>query len=70
MSNNNFDDIINTMKSKKNKKEAQDYLMSKLSPDQSKKLNEIMSDRSALEQMLNTKEAQELYRKLTEGKNG
>ena len=70
MNNNNFDEIINGMKEQKSKKDAEDFLMKKLSPEQSRKLNKIMSDRVALEQMLSTPQAQELLKKLTEDKNG
>lgn len=70
MSNNNFENIVNGMKKQKSKKDAENYLMSRLSPDQSKKLNEVLSDRSALEKMLSTKEAQEIIKKLSEDKNG
>lgn len=69
MSNNNFDEIVDKMKSQKSQKEAQDFLMQKLNPSQSKKLQEVMSDRSALEQLLSTPQAKELLKKFTEGKN-
>ena len=48
MSNNNFDEIVEKMKNQKDKTEAQDFLMKKLNPSQSKKLQEVMSDRNAL----------------------
>ena len=51
------------------KTEAQDFLMKKLNPSQSKKLQEVMSDRNALEQLLSTPQAQELLRKFTGDKN-
>lgn len=70
MSNTNFDDIINGMKKQGSKKEAQEYLMRNLSPDQSRKVNEVLSDRKKLEEMLSTKEAKEIFKKLTEGGNG
>ena len=69
MSNNNFDEIVEKMKNQKDKNEVQDFLMKKLNPSQSKKLQEVMSDRTALEQLLSTPQAQELLRKFTEGKN-
>ncbi len=69
MSNKNFDEIINSIKSKKSNEEAQDYLMKNLSPNQSRKLQEVMSDRTALEQLLSTPKAQELLKRFTEGKN-
>lgn len=66
----NFEDIVKAMQEQKSKKQAQDFLMSQLSPDQSKKLNEFLNDRTALEQMLSSREAKEIMKKLTEGKNG
>ena len=38
MSNNNFDELIKGIKSKKSNRETQDYLMNNLTPDQNKKL--------------------------------
>lgn len=70
MSNENFNEIVNGMKNQRNKSEAQDFLMKKLNPDQSKKLQEVLSDRSAMEQLLSSPQAQELLKKFTEGKNG
>lgn len=70
MSNNNFDEIINGVKGQKDKKGAEDFLMKQLNPNQSKRLQEVLSDRSALEQLLSTPQAQELLKKFTEGKNG
>ena len=69
MSNNNFDEIVEKMKNQKDKTEAQDFLMKKLNPSQNKKLQEVMSDRNALEQLLSTPQAQELLRKFTGDKN-
>lgn len=69
MSNNNFDEIVEKMKNQKDKAEAQDFLMKKLNSSQSKKLQEVMSDRNALEQLLSTPQAQALLRKFTEDKN-
>ena len=69
MSNNNFDEIVEKMKNQKDKTEAQDFLMKRLNPSQNKKLQEVMSDRNALEQLLSTPQAQELLRKFTGDKN-
>lgn len=69
MSNKNFDEIIDGVKSKKSKEETQEYLMNSLTPNQSKKLQEVLSDRKALQQLLSTPKAQELLKKFTEGKN-
>lgn len=70
MSNNNFDEIINGVKEQKDKKGAEDFLMKQLNTNQSKRLQEVLSDRGALEQLLSTPQAQELLKKFTEGKNG
>ncbi len=70
MSNSNFDEIINGVKGQNSKKGAEDYLMKQLNPNQSKRLQEVLSDRNALEQLLSTPQAQELLKKFTEGKNG
>ena len=70
MSNDNFNKIVDDMKKQKNKQEAQDYLMQQLKPDQSKRLQELLSDKYAMEQMLSTPQAQELLKKFTEGNNG
>lgn len=69
MSNNDFNEIVEKMKKQKDKTEAQDYLMKNLNPSQTKKLQEVMSDRNALQQLLSTPQAQELLRKFTEDKN-
>lgn len=70
MNNNNFDEIINGVKGQNTKKGAEDYLMKQLNSNQSKRLQEILSDRNAMEQLLSTPQAQELLKKFTEGKNG
>ncbi len=69
MSNNNFDEIINSIKSKNNQKDAENYLKNKLNESQTKKLKEVMSDRSALEQLLSTPQAKALLKNFMEGKN-
>ena len=69
MSNRNFDEIINDIKSKKSKEETQEYLMKNLSSEQNQKLKEILSDRKSIEKLLSTPKAQELLKKFTEGKN-
>lgn len=69
MNNNNFDEIINSLKGKNSKKEAEDFLMQKLNPAQSKKLQEIMKDKDAMSQFLSTPQARNLLKKLTEENN-
>ena len=70
MNNENFNKIVDDMKKQKNRQDAQDYLMQQLKPDQSKRLQELLSDKSAMEKMLSTPQAQELLKKFTEGNNG
>ena len=70
MSNENFNKIVDNMKNQKSRQDAQDYLMKQLKPDQSKRLQELLSDKTAMEQLLSTPQAQELLKKFTEGKNG
>ncbi len=69
MSNKNFDEIINNIKSKKSNEETKDYLMQNLNENQSKKLKEVLSDKSALEKLLSSPKAQELLKKFTEDKD-
>ncbi len=69
MSNNDFDEIVEKMKQKKDKTEAKDFLMKNLNPSQTKKLQEVMSDKNALSQLLSTPQAQELLKKFMEDKN-
>ena len=70
MNNENFNKIVDDMKKQKNRQDAQDYLMQQLKPDQSKRLQELLSDKTAMEKMLSTPQAQELLKKFTEGNNG
>lgn len=70
MNNEKFNKIVDDMKKHKNRQDAQDYLMQQLKPDQSKRLQELLSDKSAMEKMLSTPQAQELLKKFTEGNNG
>ncbi len=69
MSNNNFDEIVEKVKKQKDKTEAQDFLMKNLNSSQTKKLQEVMSDKNALAQLLSTPQAQELLKKFMGDKN-
>ena len=69
MSNNNFDEIISSVKSQGSKKDAEDFLKKQLNPSQTKKLQEVMSDKGALEQLLSTPQAKALLRKFMEDKD-
>ncbi len=68
MNNKNFDEIINGIKDKKSSAETEAFIKKNLTPNQTKKLNEIMSDKSALQQLLSTPQAQQLLKKLSEDK--
>ena len=68
MSNKNFDEIIDNIKSKKSNEETQEYLMKNLSNEQNQKLKEILSDRKSIEKLLSTPKAQELLKKFKEDK--
>ncbi|MEG0545543.1 MAG: hypothetical protein RR552_00005 [Oscillospiraceae bacterium] len=59
----NMKNIINEL-SGKTTAQAEDFLMKKLNPSQSKKLNEILSNEAAAKELLSTPEAQELLKKL------
>ena len=69
MSNNNFDEIIKGIKSKNSDEETQDFLMKNLTPNQNKKLKEILSDKETVKKLLSTPKAQELLKRFTEDKN-
>ena len=64
-----FDEIIKGIKSKKSNEEAEDYLKKNLTPNQNKKLKEVLSDKEAVKKLLSTPKAQELLKKFTEDKN-
>ena len=65
MQDNGFlDKMIGEMKAKGSKKEVEDYLMQQLSPAQSKKLQEVLSDENAARALLQTPQAESLMRKL------
>ena len=65
MQDNGFlDKMIGEMKAKGSKKEVEDSLMQQLSPAQSKKLQEVLSDENAARALLQTPQAQSLMRKL------
>ena len=69
MNNNNFDEIIKGIKSQKSDEEAQDYIMKNLSPNQTKQLKEVLSDKETLRKILSTPRARDLLKKFTEDKN-
>ncbi len=68
MNNKNFDEIINGIKGKKSNAETEEYLKKNLTPTQTKKLNDVLSDKNALQQLLSTPKAQELLKRFTEDK--
>lgn len=70
MNNDNFNEVVEKIKNQQSKQSAEDYLMKQLKPEQSKKLQEILNDKTAIEQLLSTPQAQGLLKKLTEDKDG
>ncbi len=52
------------------KQELGDYIKSQLSSDKRKQLDEILHDENALNEILNSPKAKELFSKLTGGNNG
>lgn len=64
MQNDNIDEIIDGIKSQKSKKGAEKFLNNKLSPEQSKKLSDVLSDENALKNLLSSDRAKELFKKL------
>lgn len=66
MNNNNFEEIMEEMKKHKSKKDAQDFLMEKMTPSQTSKLQEVLSDKDALQQLLSTPQAKDLLKKFLE----
>lgn len=68
--NGNLDRILKEIKQKGSKKEAEDYLMKQLSPTQSEKLQAVLQDENAMQNLLKTPQAQALLNKLLEGTDG
>lgn len=64
MQNDNIDEIIDGIKNQKLKKGAEKFLKNKLSPEQSKKLSDVLSDENALKNLLSSDRAKELFKKL------
>ncbi len=62
--------ILEELKQGGTRQELGDYIRSKLNAEQSGRLDEILHDDNALKEILSTPRAQELFRKLTEDKNG
>ena len=69
MSNDKFDELINGIKSKKSDEETKDYLMKNLTPNQNKKLNEVLNDKETMKKLLSTPKAQELLKRFMEDRN-
>lgn len=66
----NLDRILKEIKQKGSKKEAEDYLMKQLNPTQSEKLQAVLQDENAMQNLLKTPQAQTLLNKLLEGNDG
>lgn len=65
-----MDKMIDELKHKGTKKDAEDYLMRQLSPTQSKKLQEVLENEAAARELLSTPQAQSLLQKLMGDQNG
>lgn len=59
---------INKMKQAAEKGNLDDFINQNLSADASKKLKNVLTDKSAAEKLLSTPQAKELMKKLMEGK--
>lgn len=60
---NDINDMIHELKNKQSRADAEDYLKSRLNPEQSKKLAEVLQDENAAQQLLSTPAAQQLLKK-------
>lgn len=70
MSNGNFDEIIENAMKKKNVGELKSYLDKSLSQEQNQQLHSLLNDKKALDSLLSTPEAQNIFKKLMGDKNG
>lgn len=70
MSNGNFDEIIENAMKKKNVGELKSYLDESLSQEQNQQLHSLLNDKKALDSLLSTPEAQNIFKKLMGDKNG
>ncbi len=66
--NDQTDNLIFELKQKRNVKEMEDYLMQKLNPAKTEELERILRDPQAVQNLLNTPEAQALLKKLLENR--
>ncbi len=69
MYNNNFDEIMEKIRNSGTNSETRDYLINSLTPEQNKKLTEVLSDKKTLEKLLSSQRAKDLMKKFTEGNN-
>lgn len=65
-----MDKMINELKNKGTKKEAEDYLMQQLNPTQSQKLKEVLENEDAARELLSSPQAQSLLKKIMGDQNG
>lgn len=70
--NNNFKNFLNAFSSsdKEERKNIARQLMQKLNNEESNTLNEIMSDKSKLQQIINSDAAHDLIERINKNKNG
>ena len=69
INNNNFDEIMEKIRNSGTNSETRDYLINSLTPEQNKKLTEVLSDKKTLEKLLSSQRAKDLMKKFTEGNN-
>ncbi|MCD7827181.1 MAG: hypothetical protein LUG85_01400 [Clostridiales bacterium] len=71
MSNGNMDELFAQIKnnSKEDNKKIAEQVMKSLSPEQSQTLKSVLSDKSLMDKMLNSKEARDIMGKIG-GDNG
>ncbi len=62
-----FDELLKKAKQNPDDGSIKQHLLASLSPSDREKLQKMLSDRSAVERIMNSPEAQELLRKLGRG---
>jgi len=63
MKNDNIDEIIDGLKGKKSGEDAEKFLKSRLSSEQSQRLNEILGNKDELKRLLSSEKAKELFKR-------
>ncbi len=63
--NEKLEEILNELKNKEKGQSAEDFLLSKLSDEQSEKLKSIISNDESVKNFLSSEQAQKIIRQLT-----